>query len=176
LLGGYSTSASVRRPLFFTSPRPTGSTLLSRLRSTSFWSALRPSLKVCWLHLIPIRSAVLQATIAPCLHFKPLNLLSRDLMFAFIHAQDDFLFFFDPRAPYMTSSTPHLRFTSRRHEFVSAASPTRPSGAFETWVPTGPHRLGSQPSPTGGPDLSVDPAPPDLWAQRREDSLVYKTR
>jgi hypothetical protein len=34
-------------------------------------------------------------------------------------------------------------FTSHRHDFVSAASPTRRSGAWETWVPMGPHRPGS---------------------------------
>jgi hypothetical protein len=56
---------------FFPSPRPTGSTLPSRLRLTSLWSAFRPSLKVCWLHLIPVRPAVLQAMSAPCLHLKP---------------------------------------------------------------------------------------------------------
>jgi hypothetical protein len=95
---------------FFMSPRPTGSTLLSRLRSTSLWSAFRPSLKVCWLHLILVRSAVLQATTAPCLHFKPLDLLSRDLMFAFVRAEEGF--FFDARAPYAASSTPHPRFAS----------------------------------------------------------------
>jgi hypothetical protein len=27
----------------------------------------------------------------------------------------------------------------------------------ETWVPLGPHRLGSRPSPTSGPDLLEDP-------------------
>jgi hypothetical protein len=77
---------------FFTSPQPTRSTLPSRLRSTSLWSAFRPSLKVCWLHLTPARSTVLQATKAPCLHLKPLYLLSRDLMFAFVHAEEGFLF------------------------------------------------------------------------------------
>jgi hypothetical protein len=77
---------------FFLSPRPTGSTLPSHLHSTSLWSAFRHSLKVCWLHLIPVKPAVLQAMTAPCLHLKPLDLLSRDLMFAFIRAQEDFLF------------------------------------------------------------------------------------
>jgi hypothetical protein len=77
---------------FFMSPRPTGSMLPSRLRSTSLWSASRPSLKVCWLHLIPVRLAVLQATTAPCLHSKPLDLHSGDLMFAFVHAEEGFLF------------------------------------------------------------------------------------
>jgi hypothetical protein len=94
---------------FFTPPRPTRSTLPSRLRSTSLWSAFRPSLKVCWLHLIPVRSVVLQAMTTPCLHFKPLDLLSRDLMFAFERTKE---VFFDPRAPYAASSTPRLRFSS----------------------------------------------------------------
>jgi hypothetical protein len=127
----------VRRPLFSTSPRPTGSTLPSHLRSTSLWSAFRPSLKVCWLYLILVRSAVLQAMTTPCLHLKPLDLLSRDLMFAFVHPQEDFLFY--PRAPYAASSTPRLRFASLRHDFVSTASPTRRSGLVRhgyPWVPT----------------------------------------
>jgi hypothetical protein len=42
--------------------------------------------------------------------FRSLDLLSRDLMFAFIHAEESFLF--DPRAPYAASSTPHLHFAS----------------------------------------------------------------
>jgi hypothetical protein len=92
LLGGYSTSASMQRPLFSTLPRLAGSMLPSRLRSTSLWSMYRPSLKVCWLHLIPVRSVVLQATTAPCFHFKPLDLLSKGLMFAFVRAQEDFSF------------------------------------------------------------------------------------
>jgi hypothetical protein len=93
---------------FFMSPRPTGSTLLSHLRSTSLWSVFRRSLKVCWLHLIPVRSAVLQTTTAPCLHFKPLDLLSRDLMFTFVCAGEDFRFY--PCAPYAAPSTPRLGF------------------------------------------------------------------
>jgi hypothetical protein len=68
---GLLTSASMRHPLFSTSPRPTGSTLPSHLRLTSLWLAFRPSLNVCWLYLIPVRSAIIQATTAPCLHFKP---------------------------------------------------------------------------------------------------------
>jgi hypothetical protein len=77
---------------FFTSPRPTGRTLSSRLRSTSLWSASRPSLKVWWLRLILFRSRTLLTVMAPCLHFKPLDLLSRDLMFVFVCAQEDFFF------------------------------------------------------------------------------------
>jgi hypothetical protein len=94
---------------FFTSPRPTGRTLPSRLRSTSLWSAFRPSLKVCWLQLIPVRSAVLQVMTTPSLHLKPLDLFSKDLMFVFVCAQENF---FHPRAPYATSSMPHLHFAS----------------------------------------------------------------
>jgi hypothetical protein len=112
---------------FFMSPRPTRSTLPSRLRSTSLCSAFRPSLKVCWLHLIPVRSAVLRATTAPCLHFKPLDLLLRDLMFAFVRAQEDFLSFWIPVHP--TRPHRHHVFASHRHDFVSTVSPTRRSGA-----------------------------------------------
>jgi hypothetical protein len=132
---------------FFTSPRPTGSTLPSRLCSTSLWSAFRLSLKVCWLHLIPVWSAVLQATTAPCLHFKPLDLLSRVLMFAFVRAEENFLFGSPCTLHDLDDAMTSLRF------FVSAGTPTRRSGACETWVPMGPQRTGSQPSPTGGPDL-----------------------
>jgi hypothetical protein len=35
-------------------------------------------------------SGVLLAVMVPCVHFKPLNLLSRDLIFAFVHAEVDF--------------------------------------------------------------------------------------
>jgi hypothetical protein len=79
-------------------------------------------LKVRWSYLIPVRSAIPQATTTPCLHFKPLDLLSGSLMFAFIRAQGDFLLF-DPRAPYAASLVPCLHF-SHRHDFVSVASPT----------------------------------------------------
>jgi hypothetical protein len=84
LLGGYSTSALVRCPLSFTSPRPTGSVLPVCLRLTSCGSASRPSLKFRWLRLILFRSGILLEVMAPSLHFKPLDLLSRDLMFVFI--------------------------------------------------------------------------------------------
>jgi hypothetical protein len=76
---------------FFMSPRPAGSTLPSRLHSTSLWSVFRPSLEVRWLRLTLFRSRILLAVMAPCLHFKPLDLLSRDLMFVFVCAQEDFL-------------------------------------------------------------------------------------
>jgi hypothetical protein len=152
----------VRRPLFFTSPQPSGSMLPSRLRSTSLWSVFRPSLKVCWLHLIPVRSVVLQAATTPCLHFKPLDLLSRDLMFAFVRAEEGFLFFI-PMHP-MRLHRRHI-FASLRHDFVSNASPTRQSGACETWVPMGPHRPGSQRSLSSGPDLP-EALPTCKWAQR----------
>jgi hypothetical protein len=90
LLRGYSTSASCDALSKPTSPRPTRIMLLLHLCSTSLWSAFRPSLRVCWSYLILVRSALPQATTAPCLHFKPLDLLSRSLMFAFVCAQEDF--------------------------------------------------------------------------------------
>jgi hypothetical protein len=56
-------------------------------------------------------------------------------------------------------------FSPHRRDFVSAASSTRRSGAWETWVPTGPHRPGSQRYLSSGPNL-----PEALltykWAQR----------
>jgi hypothetical protein len=155
-------SASVRCPLSFTSPLPTGSTLPSRLCSTSRWSAFRPSLKVCWLHPGPVRSVVLLAAMAPCLHFKPLDLLPRDLMFAFVRAQKDFLF----RIPvHPMRLDRHHVFTPHRRDFVSAALPTRRSEACETWVPMGPHRPGSQRSLSSGPDLP-EAMPTCKWARR----------
>jgi hypothetical protein len=96
------------------------------------------------------QSGVLLSVMAPCLHFKPLDLLPSGLMFVFVRAQEDFLFWI-PVHP-MRLHRRHV-FTPLRRDFVSAASPTRRSGACETWVPTGPHRPGSQPSPIGGPDL-----------------------
>jgi hypothetical protein len=42
--------------------------------------------------MIPVRSAVLQAMTLPCLHFKPLDLFSSDLMFAFVRAAKGFSF------------------------------------------------------------------------------------
>jgi hypothetical protein len=72
-------------------------------------------------------------------------------------------------------------FTSHRRDFISAASPTRRSGACETWVPTGPHRLGSQPSPTGGPDLPEDQPTcprtlPDLTCGSKDMKTAWCTR
>jgi hypothetical protein len=115
---------------------------------------------------------------APCLHFKRLDLLSRDLMFAFVRAQEDFLFLI-----HMHPMRLHRRhvFASHRRDFVSAASPTRRSGPCETWVPTGPHRPGSQPSPTGGLDLPEDPptcpwALPDLTCGPKDMKTAWSTR
>jgi hypothetical protein len=114
-------------PSFLTSPRLTRSMPLLRLRSTSLWSAFRPSLKVCWSYLIPVRLVVLQATTKPCLHYKPLDLLFISLMFAFVRSREDFFSFFIPVHPTRT----HRRhvFSSPRHYVVSAASPTCRSGA-----------------------------------------------
>jgi hypothetical protein len=44
-----------------------------------------------------------------------------------------------------------------RHDLSMVAAHTPRSGAFETWVPLGPHRLGSRPSPTSGSGLLEDP-------------------
>jgi hypothetical protein len=117
---------------------------------------------VCWLHLIPVRSVVLLAAMAPCLHFKPLDLLPRDLMFAFVHAQEDFLFWI-PVHP-MQLHRRHI-FTPLRRDFVSAASPTRRSRVCETWVPMGPHQPGSQRSLSSGSDLP-EALPTCKWARR----------
>jgi hypothetical protein len=57
-----------------------------------------------------VRSAVLQATTAPCLHFKPLDLLSRSLMFAFVRAQQDFLLWIPCTLCDLTGAMSSLRF------------------------------------------------------------------
>jgi hypothetical protein len=44
-----------------------------------------------------------------------------------------------------------------RHDLFKVAAPTPRSGACETWVPLGPHRLGSRPSPTSGSGLLEGP-------------------
>ena len=50
-----------------------------------------------------------------------------------------------------------LSIASRlRHDSLVVATPTHRSGACETWVPLGPHRPGSQPSPTSGSGPSED--------------------
>jgi hypothetical protein len=51
-----------------------------------------------------------------------------------------------------------------RHDLSKAAAPTPRSGAYETWVPLGPHWLGSRLSPTSGSGLSENP-PTWQWAQ-----------
>jgi hypothetical protein len=51
-----------------------------------------------------------------------------------------------------------------RHDLSKVAAPTPHSGACETWVPLGPHRPGSRPSPTSGSGLPEDP-PTCQWAQ-----------
>jgi hypothetical protein len=113
-----------RHPLFLTSPRPSRRMILLILCSTSLWSAHKPSMKVCWSYLIPVRLAVLQATTMPCLHFKPLDLLFRSLMFDFVCTQEDFRLWIPvhPMRPYRR----HV-FASPQHDFVSAAMPTRRS-------------------------------------------------
>jgi hypothetical protein len=56
-------------------------------------------------------------------------------------------------------------FASLRRDLVSTASPTRRSGACETWVPMGPHRPGSQRSLSNGPD-QPEVLSTCKWAQR----------
>jgi hypothetical protein len=72
----------------------------------------------------------------PCLDFKPLDLLSRDLMFIFIYAQKDFVL----RIPVHPTRL-HRRhvFSPLRRDFISTSSPTRRSGLVRhgyPWVPT----------------------------------------
>jgi hypothetical protein len=136
LLGGYPTSASVRRPISFTSPRPTGSALPVCLCLTSCGSASRPSLKVWRLRLILFKSGILLAVMALCLHIKPLDLLSRDLMLVFVRAQEDFLLWIPVHPTRL-----HRRhvFALLRRDFVFASTPTRRSGLVRhgyPWVPT----------------------------------------
>jgi hypothetical protein len=57
-------------------------------------------------------AGVFLAVTAPCLRFKPLNLLPSDLMLVFAHAQEDFFFFLDRLAPYAASSPPRLHSVS----------------------------------------------------------------
>jgi hypothetical protein len=42
------------------------------------------------------------------------------------------------------------------HDPLKVVAPTHRSGACETWVPLGPHRPGSRPSPTSGSGPSED--------------------
>jgi hypothetical protein len=98
----------------------------------------------------------------PCLNFKSLDLFSRNLMFAFVCAQEDFLFLI-PMHP-MRLHRRHV-FALLRRDFVSTASPTRRSRSCETWVPMGPHRPGSQRSLSSGPDLPKA-LPTYRWARR----------
>jgi hypothetical protein len=49
------------------------------------------------------------------------------------------------------------------HHLSKVVAPTPCSGACETWVPLGPHRSGSRPSPTSGSGLLEDP-PTYQWA------------
>jgi hypothetical protein len=47
-----------------------------------------------------------------------------------------------------------------RHELSKVAVHTPRSGACETWVPLGPHRPGSRPSPTSGSSSGLLEDPP----------------
>jgi hypothetical protein len=50
------------------------------------------------------------------------------------------------------------------HDLSKVAAPTPRSGACETWVPLGPHRPGSRPSPTSGYSIPED-SPTCQYAQ-----------
>jgi hypothetical protein len=71
-----------------------------------------------------------------------------------------FSFFFGPMCMLFDLSIA-LRL---RHDLSKVAAHTPRSGACETWVPLGPHRPGSRPSPTSGYGLLEDP-PTCQWAQ-----------
>jgi hypothetical protein len=63
----------------------------------------------------------------------------------------------------------------------SSSSECEGKSDCETWVPTGPHRPGSQPSPTGGPDLPEDPLTcprtlPDLTCGTKDMKTAWCTR
>jgi hypothetical protein len=94
--------------------------------------------------------------------FQAPGLTPRDLMFVSVYTQEDFSFW-TPVHP----TRPHRRhvFVSHQRDFVSAASPTRRSGALQTWVPMGPHRPVSWRSLPNGPDLP-EVLPTSKWDQR----------
>jgi hypothetical protein len=68
-------------------------------------------------------------------------------------------FLLDRCACYSTCITLRLR-----HDLSKVAAPTTRLESYETWVPLGPHRPGSRPSPTSGSGLPEDP-PTCQWAQ-----------
>jgi hypothetical protein len=71
-----------------------------------------------------------------------------------------FLFLFGPTCMLFDLSIA-LRL---RHDLSKVDAPTPRTGACETWVPLGPHRPGSQPSPTSGSGL-LEHLPTCQWAQ-----------
>jgi hypothetical protein len=96
-----------------------------------------------------------------------------------LHTRSGGFSFFIPVHP-MRLHRRHV-FASHRRDFVSAASPTRRSGACETWVPLGPHLPGSQSSPTVEHDLSEDPPTcpwtlPDLTCGPKDMKTAWCTR
>jgi hypothetical protein len=62
---------------------------------------------------------------------------------------NSFFFFFGPTCMLFDPSIA-LRLC---HDLFKVVTPTPCSGVFETWVPLGPHRPGSRPSPTSGSSL-----------------------
>jgi hypothetical protein len=98
----------------------------------------------------------------PCLHFVLLDLRSKSFMFDFVRAEGDFLLWITvhPTRPWQRHAP-----TSPQYDFISAATPTQRSGAWETWIPMGPHRPGSQRSLPSGPDLPEAP-PTCKWVRR----------
>jgi hypothetical protein len=73
---------------------------------------------------------------------------------------DLFFFFFGPTCMLFDLSIA-LRL---RHDLSKITAHTPRSGACETWVPLGPHQLGSLPPPTSGSGLLEGP-PTCQWAQ-----------
>jgi hypothetical protein len=110
----------------------------------------------------------------PCLHFKPLDLLSRDLTFVFVRAHEDFLLWI-PMHP-MPLHHRHV-FALLRRDFISTSTPTRRSGLVRhgyLWVPTdqgprGPYRVGltcqKLSRPASGPEDLIH-SPGDLGRPR----------
>jgi hypothetical protein len=171
-------------PSFLTSPRLTRSMPLLRLRSTSLWSAFRPSLKVCWSYLIPVRLVVLQATTKPCLHYKPLDLLFISLMFAFVRSREDFFLFLSPCTLHeLTGAMYFLRLDTTLSQPLRLHVDRGLERHGYPWVPThqgprGPCRVDltcQKPRrPASGPgDLIHNPS--DLGRPRTTSSRLQKT-
>jgi hypothetical protein len=140
LLGGYSTSASLRHPLFL-------HVASTYWKHTSVMSPLDLPLVSVSTFLegavvspdpVQVEDSsgsygALSSIQAPRSTLQRLDVRLRLRLGGFSSL--------DPYAPYVTSSP--SRLLSASIDFISASSPTRRSGACETWVPMGPHRPGS---------------------------------